>query len=186
MKKALLFLADGFEEVEALAPLDILRRAGINLLTVSVTGQKTVKSSHQVVIEADIRLEELSVEQAEADVYILPGGMPGSQTLADCQPLHNLLLQANANGKWIAAICAAPMVLGKLGLLAGKEAICYPGVESKLEGARISDQAVVKDSKVITAKGVGVAFDFGYAILKELADAETVEQLKAQMIYTNK
>lgn len=186
MKKALLFLADGVEEVEALAPLDILRRAGMETLMVSVQAREMITGSHGVRILADCLLDQLRPEDKEADAYILPGGMPGALTLAGHESLHGLLLEANRQGKLVAAICAAPMVLGKLGLLKAKEATCYPGLESELKGAKLSDQPVVLDGNILTAKGVGYAFDFGYGILKALTDAEEVKQLKAKMLYPYK
>lgn len=183
MKKALLFLADGFEEVEALAPLDILRRGEVEVLTVSVTGNKKVKGSHNIFVEADILMEDLSEEQVNADAYILPGGMPGAATLSEEPRVQELLLKGNQAGNLIAAICAAPMALGNLNLLNGKEAICYPSFEKHLKGAKISEKSVVKDGNVITAKGVGVAFPFGYMLLEYLVGKEKTEALKEQMIW---
>ena len=184
MKTALLFLADGFEEVEALAPLDILRRADIFVKTVSIMERKQVHSAHKVTIEADVLWEELTEPDKRADVYILPGGMPGAENLSLHQGLQELLRQANHEGKIIAALCAAPMVLGKLQILQGKEAICYPGFESHLEGARLSERSVVRDGNIITGKGVGVAFPFGYEILRALTDEATVAGLEKQMIWS--
>ncbi len=182
-KKALVFLADGFEEVEALTPVDILRRGGVEVLLVSVSGRKMVESSHQIRLEADCLLEEMTDAQKEADVYILPGGMPGSTTLAEHKGVQALLLAAGQAGKLLAAICAAPMALGGWGLLQGKEAICYPGFEKFLTGAKISQQRVAKDGNIITGKGVGAGFPFGYAILGELMGEAAVKQLKEQMIW---
>lgn len=182
MKKVLLFLADGFEEVEALAPLDILRRGGVEVKTVSVTGKEMVESAHQVVVKADTLWENLSENEREADLYFLPGGMPGAQTLTNHAGLQELVQKANQDNKIIAAICAAPMALGKWGLLQGKEAICYPGFETHLNGARVSGESVVRDGNVITGKGVGVAFAFGYKLLEALTGEEEVEELKKKMV----
>lgn len=183
MKKVLMFLADGFETVEALAPLDILRRAEIEVITVSVNGQKKVTSTHQVVVEADVILEELSDAQKNADAYILPGGMPGARTLADHQAVIGLINNAYADNKLVAAICAAPMLLGEQNLLNGKNAICFPGFESYLTGVKISEESVVRDGNIITGKGVGVAFEFGYAIVQALKDEAAVKELKQKMIF---
>ncbi len=183
MKKALVFLANGFEEAEALVPVDILRRGEIELQMVSVTGERMVKGAHNIWVQADCLLEELTDEQREADVYLLPGGMPGAETLAGHKGVQELILSAAQKGKLLAAICAAPMALGVLGLLCEKEAVCYPGFEKYLTGARISEEPVVKDGNIITAKGAGVAFPFGYAILKALQGEERVSALKAQMMW---
>ncbi len=182
-KKALVFLADGFEEVEALTPVDILRRGGVEVLLISVSGQKMVESAHGVRLETDCLIEELTDAQKEVDAYILPGGMPGSTTLAEHKGVQALLIEANKAGKFLAAICAAPMALGGWGLLQGKEAICYPGFEKFLTGAKISSNRVAKDGNIITAKGVGAGFAFGYAILGELLGEEVVSRLKEQMIW---
>lgn len=182
MKKVLLFLADGFEEVEALAPLDILRRGGVEVKTVSVTGKEMVTSSHNVVVKADTLWENLSEEEKIADLYFLPGGMPGAQSLTDHSGLQELIKKANHEKRWIGAICAAPMALGKWDLLKGKEAICYPGFESHLVGAKIGKESVVKDDNIITGRGVGVAFSFGYQLLEVLTTKEEVEDLKKKMV----
>ena len=182
-KKALVFLADGFEEVEALTPVDILRRGGVEVLLISVSGRKMVESAHGIRLEADCLLEELTDTQKEADAYILPGGMPGSTTLAEHKGVQALVLAANEDGKLLAAICAAPMALGGWGLVQGKEAICDPGFEKFLTGAKVSSNRVVQDGNIITAKGVGAGFAFGYAILGELAGEEVVSRLKEQMIW---
>ena len=182
-KTALVFLADGFEEVEALTPVDILRRGGVEVLLVSVSGKKLVESSHAIRLQADYLLEELTDEQKAADAYILPGGMPGAGTLAEHSGVQALVQSGAKAGKLVAAICAAPMALGGWGVLQGKEAICYPGFEKFLTGAKVSSERVVKDGNIITGKGVGAGFLFGYAILGELMGEEVVARLKEQMIW---
>lgn len=175
-----LMLADGFEEIEALTPLDILRRAGIEIKTVGVTG-KTVTGAHSIPVVADILIEDIVLEDMSA--VILPGGMPGTLNLKNEKQVEKALLYAAEKGLLIAAICAAPLILGNLGLLKGKEAICFPGFEDELRGAEISPQSVVKSGNIITAKGAGVAAEFGFEILKHLKDSVTAEKLRISMMY---
>ena len=144
------FLANGFEEIEALAPVDILRRAELEVKTVGVGG-KTITGSHGITVTADI--EEKDVTTDNMELMILPGGMPGT-----------LNLEKSPINIYLAAICAAPSVLGHLGLLNGKEAICFPGFEGELKGATISEKPVCVDGKIVTAKGMGVAVQFGLTL----------------------
>lgn len=173
-----LFLADGFEIVEAMAPVDMLRRAKIDVLTVGVYS-KTVKSSCGICVEADITADEFSYENVEA--IILPGGMPGTVNLEKSPLVQSVIDDAVRDGVLIAAICAAPSILGKKGLLRGKNAICYPGFESALDGALVSRDYVVTDGDYITAKGAGVAVDFGIEIIKELIGEEAAETVRSQI-----
>ena len=174
-----MFLAQGFEEVEALAPLDLLRRAGVESRTVGV-GSKTVVGSHSIPIVADMTDEEFSDEAPE--MVILPGGMPGTLNLDASEVVHRAIDTAVKNGSHLAAICAAPMILGKLGLLNGKEAICYPGFEEHLIGAKISTRTVVNDGCVTTAKGMGVAIEFGLTLVSSLKGRKIAEDLRASTI----
>jgi 4-methyl-5(b-hydroxyethyl)-thiazole monophosphate biosynthesis len=177
-----LFLAEGFEECEALIPLDILRRANIEVKTIGVTG-KTVCGSHNIPVVCDEEIENIEFS-SDISAVILPGGMPGTLNLKANKKLENIILEANNNGLIVAAICAAPLILGNLGLLKGKSAICYPGFENELIGAQISEKCVAKDGNIITAKGVGAAFDFGFEILNALTNTpEKTEELKKTMIY---
>lgn len=171
------FLAEGFEEIEALAPVDILRRAGVDVKTVSITGKKEVTGSHGITVTADILFDEIS---DKAEMLILPGGMPGTLNLQAFTPLCDMLEAADC---YIAAICAAPSVFGGLGLLKGKKAICYPGFEEKLEGAEIVDSPVVISDKVITSKGAGTAHLFGFELLSLLKSEEEAESLRKSMMY---
>ena len=175
-----LMLADGFEEIEALTPLDILRRAQIEVKTVGVTG-KTVTGAHSIPVVADILLDDIVLEDMSA--VILPGGMPGTLNLKNEKAVENAVLYAAEKGLLIAAICAAPSILGNLGLLESKEAICFPGFEDELKGADISDKSVVLSGNIITAKGAGVAAEFGFEILKQLKDEDTAQRLKKAMMY---
>ncbi len=172
-----LFLADGFEEIEALATLDILRRADLPVLTVGVTGE-TVTGAHSISVEADISIGEVEPDRMEA--LILPGGMPGTTNLEKSEDVMALLAFAAENNILICAICAAPMILGKKGLLAGKRATCYPGFEKYLTGATL-EKGVIKDGNIITASGAGVALSFGYTICDALG--RDGDKLKKEMQY---
>ena len=174
------FLANGFEECEALAPIDILRRAGFDLKTVGVNG-KTAIGSHNIPIICDITTDEITFENLEA--VILPGGMPGTLNLENDKTVQAAIDYANENGLLIGAICAAPSVLGHKGLLNGKNATCFPGFEKDLLGANVTGEAVVCDSNIITAKGAGVAFNFGFELLNYLKDEKTADDLKIQMMF---
>lgn len=174
------FLAEGFEEIEALTPVDILRRGGIDVKTVGV-GSKTVTGSHGINVICD--LNETDVNLTDISAVILPGGMPGTINLEKSQTVLNALDYAYKNAKIIGAICAAPSIIGKLGFLNGKEAICFDGFEKYLSGAVVSDASVVQDGQIITARGAGVASEFGFKILSALKDAKTADKLKNDMKY---
>ena len=173
------FLANGFEEIEALATVDILRRAELNVKTVGVGG-KTVTGSHGIPVTADIEEKEVTTDDME--LVVLPGGMPGAATLEKCDDLRRLILRFAKENKPIAAICAAPMVLGKLGLLKGKKATCYPGFEQYLEGADCTGAMVEKDGNIITGKGPGAAMEFALAVVELLQGKDKVAELKEAMI----
>ena len=175
------FLATGFEDIEALAPLDIIRRAGLEIKTVSITGEKIVYSAHGVGIEADALMEE--VDLGAADMLLLPGGLPGSTNLDACAPLRQAILAHHVQGKPLAAICAAPMVYGHLGILQGVKATCYPGVESHLQGAIYTGELVTKDGSFITGRGPAAAMEFGYVIAEHFLGEEAVAPLREGMIY---
>ena len=181
MKKVYEFLATGFEEVEALAPIDIFRRGGVDAKTVSITGNKQVTGAHGVTVTADLTLEE--ADCSDADLLMLPGGMPGSTNLNDCEPLKALLARQAAAGKRVAAICAAPLVLGGMGLLKGKRATCYPGCEAQMGSAVICEENAVIDGRVITGRAPGAAFDFGLALVKVLRGEEAAKQVAAGAVY---
>lgn len=175
----LIFLADGFEEVEALAVVDILRRANLNVSMVGVTGS-WVKGAHGIRVECDTEIEKLKPSE-DIEAVILPGGMPGTTNLDKSPAVESLVRYAYEYGKLVCAICAAPIVLARLGILDGCNAVCYPGFEKYLKNAKISEDYVCRDGKVITAKGMGVAIDFALEIAKyfigEAATAELRETL---------
>ena len=174
-----MFLADGFEEVEALCPLDVLRRAGLEVTTVGI-GKDTITGSHGITIQADI--PGVLYRDSSPDMIILPGGMPGSTNLDESKTVDAALRAGARKGAFLCAICAAPMVLGKRGYLEGKRAICYPGFEEYLKGATVNDgDTVVRDGNIITAKGMGVALDFGLELVRALKDDGTAEKIKASV-----
>lgn len=156
------FLANGFEEIEALAPVDFLRRMGVEVLTVGISG-KTVCGAHGIKVEADILLSDVELDEKLQGI-MLPGGMPGADNLDKCTQVQNAIDYCTEKGKIISAICAAPFILGKKGLLKGKKATCFPGFENELSGAEILNDGVVTDGNIITARGAGVAWEFGAAI----------------------
>lgn len=174
-----LFLANGFEEIEALAPLDLLRRAGLEVTTVGIGGD-TVRGSHGITVQADI--PDGLFADAAPDMVILPGGMPGSKNLDESKTVDAALKAAARRGAFIAAICAAPMVLGRRGLLNGKRAICFPGFEKELAGATLADTRVVRDGNIITAAGMGVAVEFGLALVAALKGDEAAESLRRAIL----
>lgn len=176
-----LFLADGFEEIEALATLDILRRCGLEVVTVSNTENKVATGAHGIPVVADCVFSEANL--AGSDALVLPGGMPGAKNLLDNELLRDALLAQNARGGLVAAICAAPMALGQHGILQGRCATCYPGFEDMLTGANHQSALVVEDGNVITGKGPAAAKDFGFTIAARFVDAATVESVRQGMLY---
>lgn len=176
-----IFLADGFEEIEGLTVVDLLRRAQIDIRMVSITGTKQVISSHNIKIEADENYGES--DYSKGDMLILPGGMPGTRHLAEHQELVTLLKQFNEERRNIAAICAAPSVLGMAGILQGKKATCFPGFEDSLKGAQVTGNKVEADDNIITGKGMGVSILFSLAIIEKLKDKETADKIAAAIQY---
>ena len=178
--RAYLFLATGFEEIEAVATIDILRRGGVEVTAISITGNLSVLGVHEISVTADKLFEQ--ADFSDGNVFILPGGGPGSFMLNDHKALKQLLVQQHEQNKWIAAICAAPLVLGGLGLLKGKKAICYPGMESYIQGAVLTDQPAVIDGNIITGKGPGLVFDFGLTILAALQGQEVADNVAGDLL----
>jgi len=164
--KAIVFLATGFEEIEAIGIIDILRRGDIETVTVSVTGDIDVTGAHSISVFADEHFEH--IDCSAYDALILPGGGPGSVMLNKHEGVRQALVDAYEAGKLIAAICASPRVFGSLGLLNGKNATCYPSIEPELTGATILPDAVVTDQNIITGRGPALVFDFALAILDYL------------------
>lgn len=173
-------LADGFEEIEALATIDILRRCGLEVQIISVTGKRLMVGAHNIPVQADTLLRVSDMNQTEG--IILPGGMPGASTLAASDCLRKAIRAAYRSGKLLAAICAAPMVLGQMELLKNKRVTCYPGFEEYLIGANVTGNAVEKDGQIITGNGPGAAIAFAFAIASEFVTAEVVENVRKGMM----
>lgn len=178
------FLADGFEEIEALTPVDILRRAGVEVITVSLSNDKMAVGAHGIAVNADMTISEAAARfsGSSADMIILPGGMPGAKNL-DENNLVDRFVKASADaGKYVAAICAAPMILGKRGLLNGKRATCYPGFEEYLEGAVVTGGRVEVDGNMITACGMGAALEFAIELCKILKGDTEAEKIASSVL----
>ncbi len=175
------FLAKGFEELEALAPVDVLRRAGVTVKTVGVTG-KRVSGSHGISVNCDITVNEATFD--ELDGIILPGGLPGTTNLEADETVQRFIDYAAENGKIIGAICAAPMILGHKGLLQGKNAVCFTGFEKELTGAHVLDRPAVRDGNIVTGWGAGGAMDFALLYLEALYDnADIAKKIARNMRY---
>lgn len=180
-KKVGMMVADGYEEVEMLTVVDLLRRAGMTCDMISVTGEKELTSSHKVTVVADLLYEEADFDSYDA--LAIPGGMPGTINLGAHAGVCEQLKKACADGRLIAAICAAPTVFGKLGLLQGKRAICYPGMEDQLTGAVVTYEPAVRDGNIITSRGMGTAIDFGLAILAYFEGEDAAASLAEKIVY---
>ncbi len=181
MSRAAIFFATGFEEIEALTVVDILRRAGIEADMVSVTGEREVTGSHKITVKMDKLFEE--TDFGGTDILILPGGMPGTTNLEAYRPLMDKVDEFYEQGRYIAAICAAPSIFGHKGILKGRRACSNPGFESHLEGAEVCREKAVTDGHVITSRGMGTAIPFALAILEQLTGKEAVEQMKEKLVY---
>ncbi|MFZ4726742.1 MAG: DJ-1 family glyoxalase III [Paludibacter sp.] len=175
------FLANGFEEIEAITPIDILRRADIEVKTISITANLEVCGAHGIKVLADYLFDD--VDFSKSDLLFLPGGMPGTKNLDGHDGLKKLIISHFKLGKNIAAICAAPSILGKLGVLEGKEAICYPGFENQLFGATLSENKVVKSGTIITGQGAGVAVDFALKLVEELKGKLVADKIANTICY---
>ena len=179
--KVCIFLAEGFEEIEALTVADILRRAKIDTSLVSVTGEKTVTSSHNITVLVDALFEEVNFSQV--DMIVLPGGMPGTLNLEAHNGLMEQVEQFYKEEKWMAAICAAPSIFGHKGMLKGRVACSYPDFESHLEGAKVERNQVCVDGNVITSRGMGTAIPFALEICKQLLGEEIAKSVATAIIY---
>lgn len=181
MKKSYLFLADGFEEVEALGTLDVLRRGTIEVKTVSISGKKEVTGAHGVPVVADLFIDD--VKEEEAEFLICPGGMPGAKNLGECPALIRLIQEHVDKGGYVAAICAAPaLVMSKIKLNRKYQMTCYPGFEEYLPDAHMQPHGVVIDGNMITGRGPAYSFKFGLAILEQLTSKKVAEEVAAGML----
>lgn len=174
MATVYVFLADGFEEIEALTVVDLLRRASVDVTTVSITENILVHGAHGIDVMADILFKD---DLSEADMLVLPGGGQGTKNLLAHEGLKGLLIDYEKKSRYLAAICAAPSILGTHGLLKGKRAICYPGFEDKLTGAIVTNDKVVVDGKFITSKGPGTSIEFSLELIKILCGEETANEI---------
>lgn len=181
MIKAAVFFAEGFEEVEALTVVDLLRRAEFDVAMVSISGDTYVTGARRITVQTDISLMDLNF--SELDLLVLPGGMPGTIHLAECEALGRELQLAASAGKKVAAICAAPTVLGQLGILQGKKACCYPGMEGELPFAKPTSLPVTKDGNIITSRGVGTAIEFALTLVEEFRGKEIRDALALSIVY---
>ncbi len=182
MAKVYQFLANGFEEIEALAPVDILRRGGVEIKTVSITGSEFVESAHGVTVKAD-ELFTTAADYADADLLLLPGGMPGAANLNEHEGVREAVLRQYEGGRRVGAICAAPMVLGSIGILQGKKATCYPGFEKYLTGATYTGKLFQEDGKIITGEGPAAVLPYAYRILSYFVGEEQTGEIEEGMRY---
>ena len=180
-KQVCVFLADGFEEIEGLTVVDLLRRADVEVTMVSITGDYTVHGAHGIDVQADELFEDMSYE--EQDMLVLPGGMPGTLNLGKHKGLEEVLREFYQKEKYIAAICAAPSVFGKYGFLNGRKATSYPGFEEMLEGADVVKDAVAVDGFVITSRGMGTAIPFSLTLIEEMLGKEKANEIGKSIIY---
>lgn len=181
MSKVAIFFGTGYEEIEALAVVDILRRADIETDMVSIMGEKSVTGSHKITVEMDKLLTE--VDFGHVDMIVLPGGLAGTNNLEACEPLMQQVDRFIADGKMVAAICAAPSILGHRGHLKGKKACSYPSFESHLEGAEVLHQSAVIDGNIVTGRGMGAAVPFGLAILEKLKGKEAARLMAEKIVF---
>lgn len=181
MAEVLVFAADGLEEVECLGVVDLLRRAGIDTRIVSVNGSQWVTGAHNISIRADEGFDPMECRRAK--LLFLPGGMPGTRHLAEHEGLKEELEAAFRENRRIAAICAAPSILGDMGILNEKRAVCFPGFESHLKSAQLVTDKVITDGTVTTSKALGCALDLGLELIKLLRNEELAEQIKKEIYY---
>lgn len=181
MKKVGIFFAAGYEEIEALTVVDVLRRAGIEALCIAVDNQKQVMGAHQICVGMDMGIDEVDFDSL--DMLVCPGGMQGTRGQEACEKLTAQLKSFCDKGSYIAAICAAPMIFGHMGILQGKKACIYPGMEENLTGAEVSWDEVVVDGNIITSRGMGTAIAFSLKLVELLIDKKTAEELGKKIVY---
>ena len=181
MSKLGIFMADGCEEIEGLTVVDLVRRAGIEIEMISVSGEKSVTGSHKIAFQTDV--SKADADFASYDGIVLPGGMPGTLNEEASEQVQAAITYCAEQNRYLTAICAAPSILGHRGLLNGKHAVCYPGFESALTGAEVGTEGVVQDGNIITARGAGVAIDFGLALVAALCGAEKSAEIRKGIVY---
>ena len=181
MKKVCVFLADGFEEIEGLAVIDLLRRAKIYVDTISITDDYMVHGAHGINVQTEALFDE--VDFSEFDMVVLPGGMPGTLNLKNHDGVRYVVKQYAKEGRYVGAICAAPTILKSLGVLEGRRATCYPGVEDEMEDVVLTETAVVVDENIITSQGVGTAIDFGLKLIEILDGEEKAKEIADSIVF---
>ena len=181
MKRVSVFLADGFEEIEALTVVDLLRRAKVYVDTVSITDEYTVRGAHGIPVQTEDLFDETDL--SETDMIVLPGGMPGTTNLGAHSGVRKAVKGFYDEGKYVAAICAAPTVLSDLGILKGKRATCYPAMEEELQGAVLTGTAVAVDGNIITSQGVGTAIEFALQLIEILEGRKTALEIGQSIVY---
>lgn len=182
MSKVYIFLADGFEDIEGLTVVDLMRRAQIDIQTVSIKDTKEIQTSHGITMLTDRTFGE--TDFSDADMLVLPGGMPGTRYLGEYKPLTDLLTDFYEKGGKVAAICAAPSVFAALGFLKGRKATSYPSFMDKLEGALTTEEPVAVDGNVTTSRGLGTAIDFALCLIAQLLGEEKAKEIAASVVYT--
>ena len=175
-----ILLGTGFEEIEALAPCDILRRGGVQVALVGVNGPE-ITGGHGITVRADLTVEQL--DRAQLEMIVLPGGLGGVQAMGASPAAMEAVAWAYAHDKWVAAICAAPTLLPRLGISQGKRCVCYPGMEDQVEGAEMVKANAVRDGRLLTGRGPGAALDFGFMLLEALRGSDVAAQVRAGMVY---
>lgn len=184
MKQVAVFLAEGLEEIEGLTVVDVLRRAGVEVTTISISEKKEVTGSHNITILSDALFSE--ADWSGLDGVILPGGMPGTTNLMEHEGVRKVIQKFADQKKLVAAICAAPSVLGQAGLLQGRRATCYPGFEEQLTGAQCCEEQVVRDGNIITSRGMGTAIPFALALTSYFLGQEKADEVKTSILYEGK
>lgn len=183
MKKVYEFISNGSEEVEALIPVDVLRRAGVDIQIVSTTGEEVITTSHGVRIICDALIED--IDTSDADLLMIPGGLPGAENLCNHPLVREAIQRQYEAGKLVSAICAGPMIFGSLGISKGKRCTCYPGFEDHLDGATYTEELVTVDGNVITGEGPAATFPYAYTLCEILCGKQTAEALKEGMMYNH-
>lgn len=181
MAKVYEFIANGSEEIEALTVVDVLRRAGVDIKTVSINATEDVEMSHGMTLKCDLTIAD--ADFSDADMLLLPGGLPGAYNLNECQEVKDAIKKQYEAGKLVGAICAAPLILGELGILSGKKATCYPGFENQMTGADYTAEIYTVDGNVITGCGPAVTLPYSYAILEMLGEHEKADALREGMMF---
>ena len=180
-KKVYIFLADGFEDIEGLTVVDLMRRADIDIKTVSIRDSNEITTSHGIRMQTDLVFTE--TDFADADMLVLPGGMPGTLNLKNHDGVRYVVKQYAKEGRYVGAICAAPTILKSLGVLEGRRATCYPGVEDEMEDVVLTETAVVVDENIITSQGVGTAIDFGLKLIEILDSEEKAKEIADSIVF---